>query len=238
MSPARSCGCQPPMVGGGALLIMWLAAGHGPTTRYMFWRHGLPASSPPGGVTGSRLIALPDGIGWVVTFLAAARIGAVAIPTNPALRPAEHAAADRFNARQWIAIDDLLAAAHRIHPDDVSFSISKLYFAYSFGNSLVYPLHTGSSAVLLPAAPAPEFVAEVVDRYQVSVLHGAPSAPTASKTTCPARTGRRVESGTSSRARPRSASSIAVVSPITSAPNTTTSDYSSPIMLYTCTTPR
>ncbi|MEU5691996.1 AMP-binding protein [Actinosynnema sp. NPDC020468] len=64
----------------------------------------------------------------------------------------------------------------RITPDDVSFSLSKLYFAYGFGNSLVYPLHSGSSAVLLPGKPTPAAVAEAVRRHRVTVLHAVPSA--------------------------------------------------------------
>ncbi|MCZ7416809.1 MULTISPECIES: AMP-binding protein [unclassified Streptomyces] len=45
------------------------------------------------GVTeGDRVcLALPDGIAWVATFLATARLGAVAVVTNPALTAADHA---------------------------------------------------------------------------------------------------------------------------------------------------
>lgn len=64
----------------------------------------------------------------------------------------------------------------RITADDVSFSLSKLFFAYGFGNSLIYPLHTGSSAVLLKAKPVPALVAELVRRHRVTVLHAVPSA--------------------------------------------------------------
>jgi len=77
-----------------------------------------------------------------------------------------------------------LAAYHRavgeamlgISAADVSLSVSKMFFAYGFGNSLVYPLHSGSSAVLRPERPTPATVAELVDRYRVTVLHGVPSA--------------------------------------------------------------
>lgn len=63
-----------------------------------------------------------------------------------------------------------------IGPADVSLSLSKLYFAYGFGNSLVYPLLSGSSAVLLPGKPEAATVAEVADRFGVTVLHVVPSA--------------------------------------------------------------
>lgn len=67
---------------------------------------------------------------------------------------------------------DMLA----IGPDDVSLSVSKLFFAYGFGNSFVYPLFTGSSAVLIEGAPTPGLVAELVARHGVTVLHAVPSA--------------------------------------------------------------
>ena len=77
-----------------------------------------------------------------------------------------------------------IAAYHRavgvgmlaITPDDVTLSISKMFFAYGFGNSLVYPLCSGSAAVLRAARPAPAEVADLVERHRVSVLHGVPSA--------------------------------------------------------------
>jgi 4-hydroxybenzoate adenylyltransferase len=61
-------------------------------------------------------------------------------------------------------------------PDDVSLSISKMFFAYGFGNSLVYPLCSGSTAVLRADRPDAGTVAELVERHRVTVLHGVPSA--------------------------------------------------------------
>src|SRR4051794_141613 len=42
------------------------------------------------GVDDRVLIALPDGIAWVTTFLAVARLGAIAVLANPGLTPSEH----------------------------------------------------------------------------------------------------------------------------------------------------
>lgn len=68
------------------------------------------------------------------------------------------------------------AEALRIVPADASLSVSKLFFAYGFGNSLVYPLHSGSAAVLVPERPGPTAVAELVHRYRVTILYSVPSA--------------------------------------------------------------
>ncbi|MEU8110454.1 AMP-binding protein [Nonomuraea muscovyensis] len=60
--------------------------------------------------------------------------------------------------------------------DDVTLSVSKMFFAYGFGNALVFPLFSGSSAVLLPHRPTPADVAEAVERYGVTLLYAVPSA--------------------------------------------------------------
>ncbi|MEY9214556.1 AMP-binding protein [Thermobifida halotolerans] len=63
-----------------------------------------------------------------------------------------------------------------LRPEDVTLSISKLFFAYGFGNAFVFPLFSGGSAVLTPERPKPALVAELVERHGVSVLYGVPSA--------------------------------------------------------------
>ncbi|MFI6905784.1 AMP-binding protein [Nonomuraea sp. NPDC050394] len=60
--------------------------------------------------------------------------------------------------------------------DDVTLSISKMFFAYGLGNALVFPLFSGSSAVLLPHRPAPGDLAEAVARHRVTLLYGVPTA--------------------------------------------------------------
>lgn len=188
------------------------------------------------------VLALPDGIGWVVAFLATARLGATAVLVNPDLPAADHrfladdcaavlwltgpAQRDHVDERRFCDIDRLLsraagtpsAAAHPVdadtalylqytsgttgvpkgvahrhgdlpvyhravaeqvigvRPDDVTLSVSKLFFAYGFGNALVFPLYSGSSAVLIPARPTPEAITEAVARHRVTLLYAVPSA--------------------------------------------------------------
>jgi len=186
------------------------------------------------------LLALPDGIGWVTTFLAVARLGAVAVLTNPELTAADHSllaedsaarlcvtgGALRGRFDRWLDVADLLARAatagpaevhgvdphaplyiqytsgttgepkgavhtHQdlptyfdavggpvlgIGPADVTLSVSKLFFAYGFGNAFVFPLYSGSAAVLVAERPPAERIAELVARHRVTMLYAVPSA--------------------------------------------------------------
>lgn len=64
----------------------------------------------------------------------------------------------------------------RVTQDDVTLSVSKLYFAYGFGNAFVFPLFSGSSAVLVDRRPTPAAVDEIVARHRVTLLYSVPSA--------------------------------------------------------------
>lgn len=64
----------------------------------------------------------------------------------------------------------------RVTPNDVTLSVSRLYFAYGFGNALVFPLFSGSSAVLADRRPTPAAVDELVARHRVTLLYSVPSA--------------------------------------------------------------
>jgi len=184
-------------------------------------------------------VALPDGLGWFVTFLACARLGATCVPVNPELPADDHLAQladcearrvitsgellDRFppSARldvAWLLTSALtsspssvaapaetlyvhytsgttgapkgvvhrpgnLAVYHRtigegclgIGPDDVTLSVSKLYFTYGFCNAFVFPLFSGSSVVLADERLTPAAAAELVDRHRVTRLYAVPS---------------------------------------------------------------
>jgi fatty-acyl-CoA synthase/fatty acid CoA ligase FadD22 len=62
-----------------------------------------------------------------------------------------------------------------ITPDDVTLSISKLYFTYGFCNSFVFPLYSGSSVVLATERLGPRAAADLVARHGVTRLYAVPS---------------------------------------------------------------
>jgi benzoate-CoA ligase family protein len=67
----------------------------------------------------------------------------------------------------------------KIQPNDICFSVPKVFFAYGFGNSCTFPFHAGASAVLMPGRPEPAAVFETVKRFRPTVFFGLPTLYTA-----------------------------------------------------------
>jgi benzoate-CoA ligase family protein len=67
----------------------------------------------------------------------------------------------------------------KLRPDDRCFSVPKMYFAYGFGNSLVFPFSIGATSVLLSGQPRPAAVLDAIEAYRPSVLFGLPTLYTA-----------------------------------------------------------
>jgi benzoate-CoA ligase family protein len=58
--------------------------------------------------------------------------------------------------------DTYARAVLRVAPDDVCFSVAKLFFAYGLGNSALFPLAAGATTVLEPRRPTPDVVVETM----------------------------------------------------------------------------
>jgi benzoate-CoA ligase family protein len=67
----------------------------------------------------------------------------------------------------------------KIKPDDVCFSVPKIFFAYGFGNSCTFPFHAGASAVLMPGRPEAAAVFKIVQRFRPTIFFGLPTLYTA-----------------------------------------------------------
>ncbi len=63
-----------------------------------------------------------------------------------------------------------------IGPDDRSFSVSKLFFSYGLGSSLLIPLQAGASVVLEPARPTPQAVFARIARDRPTIVYAVPTA--------------------------------------------------------------
>jgi 4-hydroxybenzoate-CoA ligase len=62
-----------------------------------------------------------------------------------------------------------------IEPDDLMFSVAKLFFAYGLGNSMTFPMAVGAAAVLLPDRPTPEAVLAAMRKYRPTIFAGVPT---------------------------------------------------------------
>ncbi|HYB01628.1 MAG TPA: benzoate-CoA ligase family protein [Ktedonobacteraceae bacterium] len=62
-----------------------------------------------------------------------------------------------------------------INENDITFSASKLFFAYGLGNNLYFPFAVGASAVHFPGRPTAEDMFKVVEQYRPTIFFGAPT---------------------------------------------------------------
>ena len=62
-----------------------------------------------------------------------------------------------------------------IGPNDICFSVPKIFFAYGLGNSIVFPFSVGASAVLLEGRPVAGPIVEHVARFRPTLFFGLPT---------------------------------------------------------------
>jgi len=62
-----------------------------------------------------------------------------------------------------------------LHVNDITYSVSKLFFAYGLGNGMYFPFSVGASTVLDPGKPKPERTAEILTKYRPTILFSVPT---------------------------------------------------------------
>jgi 4-hydroxybenzoate-CoA ligase len=62
-----------------------------------------------------------------------------------------------------------------IEPDDLMFSVAKLFFAYGLGNSMTFPMAVGAASVLLPDRPTPDAVLATMRARRPTMFAGVPT---------------------------------------------------------------
>jgi len=67
----------------------------------------------------------------------------------------------------------------KLGPDDICFSVPKIFFAYGFGNSLTFPFSVGASSVLCPGKPEPAKIFTAIEAHRPTVFFGLPTLYTA-----------------------------------------------------------
>jgi 4-hydroxyphenylalkanoate synthase len=72
-------------------------------------------------------------------------------------------------------IDAMCVKALQLTPQDTGLSSARMYFAYGLGNSVWFPLATGSSSVINKLPVSADLCAELSARFAPSVLYGVPT---------------------------------------------------------------
>jgi benzoate-CoA ligase family protein len=62
-----------------------------------------------------------------------------------------------------------------IRPTDRCFSVARLFFAYGLGNALYFPFAVGATTILSPAAPTPQHVYAIIERYRPTLFFSVPT---------------------------------------------------------------
>ncbi|HEV2299358.1 MAG TPA: benzoate-CoA ligase family protein [Candidatus Acidoferrales bacterium] len=62
-----------------------------------------------------------------------------------------------------------------LRSDDITYSVSKLFFAYGLGNGMYFPFSVGASTILDPGKPKPERTAEILATHRPTVLFSVPT---------------------------------------------------------------
>ncbi len=63
-----------------------------------------------------------------------------------------------------------------IDDSDITFSVSKLYFAYGLGNGLYFPFAAGATSVLVAEPALPRVIFEVARRFHPSIYFAVPGS--------------------------------------------------------------
>jgi benzoate-CoA ligase family protein len=62
-----------------------------------------------------------------------------------------------------------------LRDDDITFSVSKLFFAYGLGAGMYFPLSAGASTLLYPYRPRADLIADVVAKHRPTVFFSVPT---------------------------------------------------------------
>jgi acetyl-CoA synthetase len=63
----------------------------------------------------------------------------------------------------------------KLKPDDICFSVPKIFFAYGFGNAITFPFSVGAATLLLPGQPKPAAIFEAIERFRPTAFFGLPT---------------------------------------------------------------
>jgi 4-hydroxybenzoate-CoA ligase len=63
----------------------------------------------------------------------------------------------------------------QIRPDDVVYSVAKMFFGYGLGNAMSFPLSVGATTLLFSGHPTPEVVLAILEQNGPTIFCGVPT---------------------------------------------------------------
>lgn len=66
-------------------------------------------------------------------------------------------------------------AVLKLTPDDICFSVPKIFFSYGFGNSITFPFSVGAASLLTAGRAMPPAVFAAIAQYRPTVFYGLPT---------------------------------------------------------------
>jgi acetyl-CoA synthetase len=63
----------------------------------------------------------------------------------------------------------------QLGPEDICFSVPKIFFSYGFGNSITFPYSAGAASLLLPGKPNADAIFAAIAQYRPTVFFGLPT---------------------------------------------------------------
>jgi acetyl-CoA synthetase len=63
----------------------------------------------------------------------------------------------------------------KLTPDDICFSVPKIFFSYGFGNSITFPFSVGAASVLMPGRATPSAVFAAIAQFRPTIFYGLPT---------------------------------------------------------------
>ena len=63
----------------------------------------------------------------------------------------------------------------KLTPEDICFSVPKIFFSYGFGNSITFPFSVGATSVLMPGRATPAAVFATIRKYRPTLFFGLPT---------------------------------------------------------------
>ena len=88
----------------------------------------------------------------------------------------ESKAAVHLHRNTMFAMEPYVRHVNQMTPDDITFSVARLFFSYGLANSMLMPLWVGGGVVLLPDRPEPDHVLDIIERYKPTLFFSVPTA--------------------------------------------------------------